>query len=175
MASGSPQIKGPNTLCSALYFMACVILQPGVSRPMASYDRVDHWLSVNLQQPRMKIRPGTTQVLPRATPSRHHRSQNLHCAGGIATPTPGTTKQVGKCLPVFMQTRPGTCFEQPLQTIVGTRQPALRVINDPDGGVAVGGDINQRAKRLSTRADLSGSSPDSGCSSPDESGLQHFQ
>ncbi len=102
----------------------------------------------------MKIRPGTTQVLPRATPSRHHRSQNLHCAGGIATPTPGTTKQVGKCLPVFMQTRPGTCFEQPLKTIVGTRQPAPRVINDPDGGVAVGGDINQRTKRLSTRGGL---------------------
>lgn len=102
----------------------------------------------------MKIRPGVTQVLPRATPSRDDGGQNLHCAGRIAAPDPGFTKQVGKRLPVFMQPRPGARFEQPLLRIVGTCQPALRVINDADGGVAIGCNVNQRAKRLSTLGGL---------------------
>ena len=96
-----------------------------------------------------QLGPAGLQMGTSARPPRDDGRQQVQRTRPRATVVGGWRRElVGKQVPQPVQPRPRTLAQAQLRRLGRARQPALRVVVDANGGVAVGRDVDQPAQGL---------------------------
>lgn len=119
---------------------------------MPSEHRRDERVGVHPGQALGERRPRGLQRLSRRIPVRHRRR---HDAQGIRLLVGGEQlvgKLIGEHPPGLVQVVARAADQLRLRRLIGVAQPALRIVDDADRRVAIGGDVHQAAEDLAAVA-----------------------